>query len=108
MEQLQKLIESTNVSRKSGPEDMTQMLESAKKRANEERSLPRVAMKYTPSMLVSMEIFHQREEWRKKETGGDTYDIMQTFLGNETYYSSKPLRSLKPSTPNIRSLFILR
>lgn len=95
MEKLEQLFDFFGFSREPPPEALAEMMQKAKAKAQEERLLPRLPMTFSPPFVLMANLIAQRMQWDKRKSDGKPY-TRQTFLGNEIYFSSTPLSSLKP------------
>jgi hypothetical protein len=77
------------------PETMLKQLEAAKQQVKDEQLLPRIPMTFTPPLVLKVNLIAQRMQWDKIQRDRGSY-TRQTYLGNEIYFSSTPLSSLKP------------
>jgi hypothetical protein len=78
-------------------DSLMSMLTAAKEKAEAERLLPALPAEYTSPMQMMVQSFMQRKSWEGRLAKNE-FQIRQTFLGQEAYYSSTPLDKLKPST----------
>ena len=76
-------------------DEMAVQMRKAKQRTEEERLLPSVPMTFVSPMILREQMYTHRME-RDKIQQDARMENRQTFVGDETYFSSTPLRSLKP------------
>jgi hypothetical protein len=94
MEKLEQLFDFLGLPRGPSPEAITETMQRAKTKAQEERLLPRLPMTFTPPLVLMENLIALRMKWDKRQS--DWEYTRQTYLGNDIYFSSTPLSSLKP------------
>jgi hypothetical protein len=97
MEELKKTIDHLVFQPEPEIDDMVQQVLQAKQKVEEERLLPSIPMSFIPPMILTAQVYAERMRWDKRQQEKKVF-TRQTFLGGETYFSSTPLSSLKPST----------
>jgi hypothetical protein len=80
---------------KTEPAEPGDMVEKARQKAKDEQLLPSVPVTFVSPVILTTQLYADRLKWDKRQQEKQM-STRQTFLGVATYFSSTPLRSLKP------------
>jgi hypothetical protein len=96
---ISKFLVKMPLSQLPSEDDLLSEIIDAKQKAAAERLLPTLPAQYLDPMQLTMQLFMQRRSWDEQlaDKSKINVQIRQTYLGQETHYSSTPLDKLKPS-----------